>query len=240
MLYTDSLDYSSDQLHYLGPNTEILDSATSMAKETTGRERVSTLVSNVTQILDSISFDGRRLTESNRVHAKDVMVNAELLFGNVTLYSLEGTEGLFIGPILLDLDTVANVAWTNINIFTGADGNKTGNQFRVFLFDCLMECLDSNYGQYTNSKLKVWTRFNSCMNREMIIGDLEKEMNKWTSLAGMVPDEIVEWEMSHGLGKWTDFDIEAFEAGDDLCCDIFQALVDEIMIDLRECSQGSF
>ncbi|PON42787.1 DnaA initiator-associating protein [Parasponia andersonii] len=240
MVYTDSVDYSSDIMHNLEPDTDLVDSATSLRKETIGCERVTALISNVSRILDSINFDEGRLTESKLVHAKDVMVNAELLFGNVTLYCVDGMEGLFIGPILFDLETVANVAWTNINVFTNGDANKTGNQFKIFLFDCLVECLDSKYGQYTNSKLEAWTRCPSCMNRERIIGELENEMNKWTSLAGMIPDEIVEWEMSHGLGKWTSFDIEAFEAGDEVCCDIFQALVDETLIDLWECRRGSF
>ncbi|XP_062107394.1 uncharacterized protein LOC133818508 [Humulus lupulus] len=232
MLFSDSMDCSSDQLHCLGQDSDLSDSATSLRKERTGCERMTALVSNVSRILDSINFDGGRLTETKLAHAKDVIVNAGLLFGNVTLYCLDGTEGLFIGPVLLDLEKVANAAWTNINIFTGTDVNKTENQYRELLFDCLIECLDSKYGQYTNSKLKAWTRFASCMNREMIIGDLEKEMNKWTSLAGMLPDEIIEWEMSHALGKWTDFDIEAFEDGDEVCGYIFQDLVDETVNEL--------
>ncbi|KAM6546457.1 hypothetical protein CsatB_027193 [Cannabis sativa] len=232
MLFSESMDCSSDQLRCLGQDSDLSDSATSLSKERTCCERMTTLVNNVSRILDSINFDGGRLTESNLAHAKDVIVNAGLLFGNVTLYCLEGTEGLFIGPVLLDLEKVANAAWTNINIFTGTDANKTENQYRVLLFDCLIECLESKYGEYTNSKLKAWTRFASCMNREMIIGDLEKEMNKWTSLAGMLPEDIVEWEMSHGLGKWIDFDIEAFEGGDEVCSNIFQDLVDETLNEL--------
>nr|DAD34808.1 TPA_asm: hypothetical protein HUJ06_005448 [Nelumbo nucifera] len=47
-----------------------------------------------------------------------------------------------------------------------------------------------------------------------------------------IPDEIIEREMSHGLGKWTDFEIEAFEAGTEVELDI---LMDEIVMDLWQC-----
>ncbi|KAF4363289.1 hypothetical protein F8388_001830 [Cannabis sativa] len=163
MLFSESMDCSSDQLRCLGQDSDLSDSATSLSKERTCCERMTTLVNNVSRILDSINFDGGRLTESNLAHAKD-------------------------------------------------------------------------YGEYTNSKLKAWTRFASCMNREMIIGDLEKEMNKWTSLAGMLPEDIVEWEMSHGLGKWIDFDIEAFEGGDELFQATLQILCFNAVCDRIKCS----
>lgn len=237
---SDQLHYSCDRLHYLGPEADLLDSATSLEKELAGCKRVIALIGNVSRILDTISIAGGRLTGSMLSHAKDVVMSAELLLGSVELHSLDRLEGLNIGPILLELETSANVAWTNINIFSGADANKGGNQFRGFLFDCLIECLDSQYRKYHYLGFRAWTRLLSCMNRERIIGEVEKEMKKWTSLVGMIPDEIVEWEMSHGLGKWTNFDIEAFESGDEVCGDILQALVNETLIDLLECWQGTF
>lgn len=237
---SDQLHYSCDRLHYLGPDADLLDSATSLEKELAGCKRVIALISNVSRILDTISIAGGRLTGSTLSHAKDVVMNVELLFGSAELHSLDRLEGLNIGPILLELETSANVAWTNINIFPGADANKGGNQFRGFLFDCLIECLDSQYRKYHYLGFRAWTRLLSCMNRERIIGEVEKEMKKWTSLVGMIPDEIVEWEMSHGLGKWTNFDIEAFESSDEVCGDILQALVNETLIDLVECWQGTF
>lgn len=239
---TDSVDCSSDQLHYasdrlryLGPDGDLLDSATSLEEEVAGCERLMALIGNVSRILDTVGVAGGRLTRSMLSHAKDVIVNAEILFGNVMLHRLDGLEGLFIGPILLELETVANVAWTNINAFSGADANKGGNQIRGFLFDCLIECLDSKYVKYHYLGSRACTRLLAFMNRESIIGEVEKEMKKWTSLAGMITDEIVEWEMSHGLGKWTNFDIEAFESGDEVCGDILGDLVDETLIDLWEC-----
>lgn len=232
-LYTDSIDYSSDQTHYLGPDSDILDSATSSRKDTTGFERVMVLVATVSRVLDAFNLAGGRLTELGLGHVKQVVLNAELLFGNAQLYRQDGLERLFLGPILLELEAIANIAWTNINMLTGSNPAKSGNnQYRGFLFDCLIECLERKYGRHPNSGFGAWTKLLPCVDREIIIGDVESDMKKWTRLVGMATDEIVEWEMSHSLGKWTDFDIEAFEIGAEACEDILDALVDETLIGL--------
>ncbi|XWS36921.1 hypothetical protein CRYUN_Cryun20dG0126700 [Craigia yunnanensis] len=77
-------------------------------------------------------------------------------------------------------------------------------------------------------------KFNSDMAFEsgMLIRDVVEEVTRWTKLAWMVPDELIEWEMSYSLGKWTDFDIEAYETGAEMDWDILQNLVEEIVVDL--------
>ena len=233
-MYTDSIDYSSDPLHYLGLDSDLFDSASSSGKQMNGYERVKALVGNVSRVLNTINLAGGRLTEIGLAHAKEIVVNAELLFGNVKLRSLDGLQRLFLGPILLELEAIANVAWTNDSVLNGTDATKGGNQYRGFLFDCLIECLECKYGQYPNSGFIAWTKMPPSVDRETIIGDVEMEMKKWTSLAGMVTDELIDWEMSHSLGKWTNFDIEAFELGDAACDDILQALIAESVNDLCE------
>ena len=43
-----------------------------------------------------------------------------------------------------------------------------------------------------------------CMKSGMLIRDVAEEVRRWTKLAWVVPDELIEWEMSYSLGKWTD------------------------------------
>lgn len=54
----------------------------------------------------------------------------------------------------------------------------------------------------------------------------------------MMTDEIVEWEMSNSLGKWSDFSIEELESGAEIDGDILQILVEEIVTELWECRKG--
>ncbi|XP_015881451.3 uncharacterized protein LOC107417350 [Ziziphus jujuba] len=231
------VDCSDDHLHSLESDTDLLDSATSWDQERSIK-RVTTLVSNISKILHSISIAGERLPENQLTYAKDAILNAEILFGDVAPNRGDGMKGLLVSPILLELETNANAIWTNMDI-TGLDATKVGNQCREFLFDCLIECIESRYSKCCNTGFRYWRRLPLCMTREMICQCVEEEIKKWSYLAGMVPDELIEWEMSHSLGKWTDFDIEAFECGAEIDGEILHILVDEIVRDLWECKQWS-
>uniref|UniRef100_A0A6N2KDR1 DUF4378 domain-containing protein n=1 Tax=Salix viminalis TaxID=40686 RepID=A0A6N2KDR1_SALVM len=75
---------------------------------------------------------------------------------------------------------------------------------------------------------------------EMLIQEIGEEVRRWSGFAGMIPDEIIDWEMSNSLGKWTDFEIEGFETGAEIDWNILQTLVEEIAVDLWESRVDSF
>lgn len=241
-LCPDSMDYSYDRLQPSESDVDLLDSATSLDKGRTDSKVLINFVRNVSKILQSHwNLSEERLTGSELAHANEKILNAELLFQTRTAHNLDGMEGFVISPRLLDeLESFARVAWTDSNGFIGLEDTKAGNHLRGFLFDCIIECLDSKYGRYCNSGFKAWSRLPLCMNTKTVIQDVAKEVRRWTGLAGMVPDEIIEWEMSYSLGKWTDFDIEAFETGNEIDGDILQNLVEEIVMDLLDCRSFSF
>lgn len=236
------MDYSYDQLQPSESDVDLLDSATSLDKGRTDSKLLINFVKNVSKILQSHwNLSEERLTGSELAHANEKILNAELLFRTRTAHNLDGMEGFVISPRLLDeLESFARVAWTDFNGFIGLEDTKAGNHLRGFLFDCIIECLDSKYGRYCNSGFKAWSRLPLCINTKTLIQDVAKEVRRWTGLAGMAHDEIIEWEMSYSLGKWTDFDIEAFETGNEIDGDILQNLVEEIVMDLLDCRSCSF
>ncbi|PQP92082.1 uncharacterized protein Pyn_30523 [Prunus yedoensis var. nudiflora] len=236
--YPHSMDYSDDQLQ-LGHYGDLIDSATSVDRKKTGSEMMTALVNNVSRILHSINAGGERLRGDKLTHANEVILKAELLFGNVTLHKMDVMKGLFISPLLLDLETIASSMMKNFDVLSSLGDTKEGTKLSEFLFDCVIEHLDSKYGRYCNSGFRFWEKLPLCMNRKLMIQEVEDEMQKWTDLAGMIPDEMIEWDMNHALGKWTDFNIEAFEAGSEIDGDILQSLVNEVVMDLRECRPGS-
>ncbi|XP_061349392.1 uncharacterized protein LOC133294682 [Gastrolobium bilobum] len=240
----DPLSCSYDQLEQLEHDVELFDSATSFNKGKIGCEILAQLVNQIPRILQSLNSFWTRLTESKLTHMKDVILNAELVLGNATEHSGDGVPQLLISSFLLDeLDTMASDAmWTDFNGFVGCEESKERSQLKGFLFDCVIEYLESNCCHYSNSVFKVrsaWKKVPLCMKAEMLVQEVNNEIKKWACLAGMVPDEIIEWEMNHSLGKWTEFNVEAFEVGVDIERDVLQILVDEIVQDLVDSKQGT-
>ncbi|XP_057971632.1 uncharacterized protein LOC131160217 [Malania oleifera] len=236
-LHSNPMDYSYNR-QPLEPDSELLDSATSLKKRATGTEMVTALVNRASGIIYCVNLAGARLNESKFNHAKEVILNAEILFGNAAPYNSEGIKDCVLGPFLLDkLENLAVATWTGSGCL-GFEETKGGNQLRTFLFDSVIECLDSKYSRSCKSGFRAWRRLPLSMNTEMLIGEVDKELRRWTDFVGRLPDEIIEGDMSHSLGRWTDFEIEAFEIGANIDVDILQTLVDEIVMDLCRCKLG--
>ncbi|KAJ6735006.1 DNAA INITIATOR-ASSOCIATING PROTEIN [Salix purpurea] len=237
----DSMDYSYDQPQPVVIDADHLDCATSLIQGRTGSKIATDLLNHVSEILLSINLAGGRLSGNQLTHAKEVILNTELLFGNAILCNSDRMKRSLIGPFLLDgHEALAGAMWKNLNCLLGFEDSKDGNQLKWFLLDCVIECLDSKYSRHCYSGFKAWKRIPSCMNVEMLIQEIGEEVRRWSGFAGMIPDEIIDWEMSNSLGKWTDFEIEGFETGAEIDWDILQTLVEEIAVDLWESRVDSF
>lgn len=234
-LNLDSMDYSQDQLQPAETYTDLLDSATSLNKGRAGDQTVIELINQISRFLHSINYAGLGLTGSKLTYAKDVILNAELLFGNTSLLG-EVRDFLVSSVVLDELEVLATAMWPNFNCLLGFEETKENVQLRGFLFDCVIECFDVKYVRHCNSGFKAWTRLPLRMKAEMLIREVGEEVIRWTHSAGMTPDEMIECEMSHNsLGKWTEFDIETFETGAEIGLDILQILVEETVMDIWEC-----
>ncbi|KAL2329509.1 hypothetical protein Fmac_017090 [Flemingia macrophylla] len=237
----DSMNYSCGQLEQLEHYTELSDSATSFNEGRIG-EKLSDLVNQIPRALECLCTFGTELTRIKLNHMKDILLHSELLLGITAVHrDDEGPQLLIYRFLVDDLDAmVGDAMWTDFNGFVGYEDSRQRKELKGFLLDCVIEYLESNCCQYFNSGFKAWTKLPMCMKAVMLAQEVKREINKWLSMVGMVPDEIIEWEMSHSLGKWTDFDIEAFEAGVDIDGDLLQILVDEVVEDLvAGCKQGS-
>ncbi|KAK7266810.1 hypothetical protein RIF29_19466 [Crotalaria pallida] len=244
--HPDSMNHSCDKLERLEYDADLIDSPTSFNRGKMGCEIVNELVNQIPSILQSLNVT--RLTKSKLIHGKDVIVNAELVLGNATEHYEDGVAQLLISRFLFDeLHTMACDAatWTDCDcIFSCDDDSKERRRkLKAFLFDFVIEYLESNCNQYYRcvfKALSAWTKLPSCMKAEMLVQEVKREIKKWACISGMLPDEIIEWEMSHSLGKWNDFNIEAYEAGVDIDGDVLQILVDEIVEDLVDSRHSSF
>ncbi|XP_045818155.1 uncharacterized protein LOC123910908 [Trifolium pratense] len=224
--HPDSINCSYDQPERLEQEAGLLNSETSFNIGKIGYKILTELVNRIHSILHSLDSFWTRLTKSKLNHMKDVIFNAELILGNVTRHSeVEVLPQLLISCILDELDNIAtNTMLRNFN----------QSEIKGFLFDCVIEYLESNCFQHYYSVFKswcAWTKVPLCIKSEVVVQGVKSEIKKWEFLAGMEPDQIIEWEMSHSLGKWTGFNIEAFEFGVDIGEDVLQILLDEIVED---------
>lgn len=204
------------------------DPAISLGEGQPGLELVTDVLNHTSELLCRVDHICSRLEGSKLDYAKEVILNAELLFGSSVQHDYDVNKGFSISRFLTDeLDTLAGVLCTSSSCFAKFNNKRTTLQ--RFVFDCITEYIDSRYGpwfKYDNRNLLL------CINAEMLINDIVKEIIGWKGLASVIPDEHIEKEMSCCLERC--FEIELFETGAAIDEDIFQNLVDEILIDFKQ------
>jgi len=220
---------------------ELLDCAASFNKGSIGKI-LTVIVNQIPMALQCLYSFGTQCTRNKLNNMKGVLLNAELVLRIANDHSEEEIPQLLIYQFLLnELDAMSDDdMWTDFNCFVGCEDSKSTKTIKGFVFDCVMEYLESNCWQYFYTGFKAWTKLPLCVKAETLAREVKREVNKWACMVGMVPDEIIEWEMSHSLGKWNDFDIEAFEAGGDIDGDILHSLVDEVVQDLVGLKNNSY
>lgn len=231
-LNIDFMDCSYNELQHMEPERDLLDSATSINIGWPGIQMMADFVKHISELLSSLGLVDTKLKGSKLVHANEVILNTELVFGNAIQTNKDKTSAFSISCFLVDeLETLASVLWTTSSCVSGFEDTK-GNLLKGFLFDCVIEYLESRYGPYSKCGIKTFRSLPLCMNTEMLIREVVEEIRSWTSLTGFVMDELIEKELSCCLGKWTDFEIEVFETGVAIDWDILQFLVDEVVLEL--------
>lgn len=225
------MDLSSDVPQTLDIENDLLDCVTSFDKGRSNRDKVINLIVCINNLFSQLYLAGVKLEGSKLIHAKEINLHTELLFSNSTHLSLEDTNDFIINPSLLDeLECLATSKRSIINKFCYLLDEKELR--KEFLFDCLLECLDSKYQPCSDFGYCQWRRLPPCLNTETLMRDVEAGLKKWGGLSGMSVDEMIDWEMSHSLGKWVNFDIESFEKGIDIEEEILQNMVEEVVADL--------
>ncbi|KAK9683193.1 hypothetical protein RND81_10G122300 [Saponaria officinalis] len=228
---SSSIDESSVKL--APPDADLSDSASSTnPAQKPDIKAVTDLVTHTSAVLNDVKCVHAKLIATKRDYMQEIVLNAELLFGNAAnLHSSSRFIDFLFGPFLDELETLVIAAWKN-SIILGIEVKKEENPLRRFLLDCLVESLDVKYSRYINSGFRTWSRLPKTVNADVLIKEFDEEVRKWISFAGKTPDEIIEREMGSSLGKWTDFELEAFENGVEINQEIVQSLVDEIVTDL--------
>lgn len=229
-----SVDSSYDEPLFPEPDRDFSDCATSLFTRRSCRALITDQVNNISGVLSKID----QLKGSKLSYAKEVILDTELIFGTTPQQqALPIDDGFSVSHFLLnELEMLSSLLWMTFGQLLGCNDPKQMNQLKGFAFDCLLEYLDSKFGQYSDSGFRTWTKLPSSMTKEILVAVIIEEVKEWTEFVGLIPDELIEWDMSHSLGKWTDFEIEEFECGTEVDRHILQLLVDEVVLDLYSSS----
>ncbi|PON48252.1 hypothetical protein PanWU01x14_239020 [Parasponia andersonii] len=162
-------------------------------------------------------FDGPSNWELEYV--RDVLCNAELALDDFAL----GDTKKVITPILFDhLENEENG--------TERNEEECSKLERKVLFDCVSECLELR-----SQQMFVGTcsrRGTLSPRKEWLAEELYEEILGWKNLADLMVDDLVDKDMSTGIGKWLDLDNEAFEEGLEIEKEVLSSLLDELVSDL--------
>ncbi|CAL5192908.1 unnamed protein product [Lathyrus oleraceus] len=235
--HPDSVNFSYSQTEQMEHDDELLDSAASFNKGSISKILVD-IVNQIPMVLQCLYSFGTQFTRSKLNNMKSVLVNAELVLRIANEHSEEEVPAQLL--VYRFLRNELDAMLTDFNGFVGCEDLKPRKMLNGFILDCVMEYLESNCCQYFHSGFNAWMKLPLCIKAETLAQEVTREANKCARMVGMVPDEIIEWEMSHSLGKWNDFDIEAFEAGVDLDGDILHNLVGEVVEEYVGCKHSSY
>ncbi|KAF3627444.1 hypothetical protein FXO38_28756 [Capsicum annuum] len=209
----ESVDSVDDEPLFPEPDRDLSDCETSVSTRRSCRE----LIHNVSGVLSKID----QLKGSKLSYAKQ---------------ALPVENGFSLSHFLNEPEMFSSFLWMAFGELFGSNDPKQMNELKGFSFDCLLEYLDSKFSPISDSVFRTCTKLPSSMTKEILIADIIDEVEEWTQLVGLIPDELIKWDMSHSLGKCTDFEIEEYECGTEVATHILQELVDKVVLDLYSSS----
>ncbi|XP_011622626.1 uncharacterized protein LOC18432163 [Amborella trichopoda] len=207
------------------PDAELSDSATSVDVEKVGSEKIMSTIIDISRmhgIKPSVIGLGEHylsLEYQELNYVREVVSNADLMFENAVLMG-----GSIIDPLLFDkLEAQCGFGFSKSN---------GGYLNRRFLFDCITETMNMKYSRCCRAGYKAWAKLPFLVLRERLTKEIYGEISRWKSMTHKVLDEIIDVEMSSPLGKWLDFEVEAFEIGVETEREIMRTLIQELAVEL--------
>ncbi|RWR94592.1 dentin sialophosphoprotein isoform X2 [Cinnamomum micranthum f. kanehirae] len=191
---------------------ELSDSASSTFIGTVEREQVV-----------GLSVSGQMRTEKQELkYVREMLQNTRLIFKDLPLSHAHE----LIDPRLFDRMENQKIEWRN-----EGDGEDSKVSRRE-LFDCVREFLDMKCGRYNRGGYKTWAKGVALVQKQGLAEEVCKEIMLRRNMGDWMVDELVEWDMSNHSGRWLDFQVEAFELGEEIEREILSSLVDEVIADM--------
>jgi hypothetical protein len=189
------------------------------AKTTGSASSVSVDTSDISDVTQC----SKKSKHTELEYIEDVLSNI-----NLTTYEL---GSLFVNQDGSALDPLLFEKLENMQVYAQGKEPMGRQGYRRLLFDCVNECLETRRGTYFRAGYTAWSKGVAALSRG-IETEVCNEITSWKSMGEWVEDELVDKDMSSGLGTWVDFRVEAYEAGVEVEGDIMNFLLDEVIVDM--------
>uniref|UniRef100_A0A0A9DNH0 DUF4378 domain-containing protein n=1 Tax=Arundo donax TaxID=35708 RepID=A0A0A9DNH0_ARUDO len=165
----------------------------------------------------------------SRLHSiGEAISNAELLLGSSVLPST--TSGLTLHPFIIK--TLENT----VDIFGGEESSDLIEEKKYqrtnFLFDCIVESLDSKFSNFGKCGYKAWLKLPLSSNKDLLKQQVLEEISSWRESSGTALSRVAEKEVDQVTARWDASRVEAFDISIAIENDILDALVGEFALDL--------
>jgi hypothetical protein len=145
--------------------------------------------------------------------------NVELLLGSrlhpFIVEMLENTMDMFGGGEYSDLTEDKKYQHTN------------------FLFDCIVESLESKFCNFGKCGYKAWLKLPLSLSRDLLKCQVLEDISNWRESGGTALRQVSDKEVDQVTARWDANQVEAFDVSIAIENDILEALVAEFALDLR-------
>ncbi|CAD5197324.1 unnamed protein product [Musa acuminata subsp. malaccensis] len=192
---------------------------------------LSDLASSNKQILDlglvsEIGISDRAETVWGGLeYVKEILTISEFIFDDLILYFMDQSDEIF-DPLLFE-KLEENQSLTACEV-----EERHRRMRRKIIFDSANECLETKYSHYFRAGFRMWSK-GVVLAAKDLSHELHDEISGWNSIEDLMVDELVAKDMSTYLGRWIDFEIEAFQAGVEIQRWLLDTLVDEVVADFQ-------
>ncbi|CAL4957945.1 unnamed protein product [Urochloa decumbens] len=164
-----------------------------------------------------LAHDSKFIESRPRSIGEAAISNAELLLGSsLHLFSIEMLEN-------------------TIDMFGGEYSDLTEEkkyQQTNFLFDCIVESLDSKFCNFGKCGYKAWLKLPLSLSKDLLKRQVLEDIGNWRESSGTALRQVSEKEVDQVTARWDASQVEAFDISIAIENDILEALVGEFALDL--------
>jgi hypothetical protein len=157
----------------------------------------------------------------------EALSNAELLLGRHLMHGT--TSALALHPFIMEMME------TSVGVFGEEEslGLTEGKYYQHtnFLFDCIVESLESKFHDFGKCGYKAWLKLPLSLSKDLLKQDLLDVIGNWKE-SGAALSRVADKELDQVTTSWDECSVELFDISVAIEDDILEALVVELALEL--------
>ncbi|KAG8053539.1 hypothetical protein GUJ93_ZPchr0001g29824 [Zizania palustris] len=206
--------------------SDIVDLAMSIDTRKTDSEEIFHGSGKMSSVHNFAAHDFK-LLEARLDSIGEAISNAELLLGSSPLCSTRSS--LSLHSFIIEMLEII------VNVFGGSESlgltEEKKYQRTNFLFDCIIESMNSKFCDFGKCGYKAWLRLPLSLSKDLLKREISEEICKWRETKEATPNRVAENDLDQMAVRWEACQVEAFDISIAIENDILEALVDEFAVD---------